>query len=83
MLFLKFKLKVNKLREKMAPSPQAPSLSKMDPAALNGDAVVISGMSGMYPEARNIQELSDILYNKVHTSMSNARSSLQSVTRLR
>ncbi|KAG7303508.1 hypothetical protein JYU34_012033 [Plutella xylostella] len=50
----------------MAPSPQAPSLSKMDPAALNGDAVVISGMSGMYPEARNIQELSDILYNKVN-----------------
>ncbi|KAG7303505.1 hypothetical protein JYU34_012029 [Plutella xylostella] len=53
----------------MAPLPQEPNVAeKLSPVkpGLDGDAVVISGMSGMYPESSNIQEFSDILYNKVN-----------------
>ncbi|XP_028159404.1 fatty acid synthase-like [Ostrinia furnacalis] len=31
---------------------------------MNGERVVISGMSGLYPRANNIKELSETLYNK-------------------
>ncbi|XP_041973302.1 fatty acid synthase-like isoform X2 [Aricia agestis] len=33
---------------------------------VTGDHVVISGMSGLYPKSRNIQELHHILYNKIN-----------------
>nr|XP_032526695.1 fatty acid synthase-like [Danaus plexippus plexippus] len=34
--------------------------------ASSGERVVISGMSGLYPDSQNIKELSDILYNKIN-----------------
>lgn len=34
--------------------------------ATPGDEIVISGMSGRYPESDNVEELSYNLYNKVH-----------------
>ncbi|XP_052739226.1 fatty acid synthase [Bicyclus anynana] len=37
------------------------------PAAdLPGDRIVISGMSGLYPECHSVKDLSDILYNKIN-----------------
>ncbi|KAJ0172967.1 hypothetical protein K1T71_011143 [Dendrolimus kikuchii] len=33
-------------------------------SSLGGERVVISGISGLYPSARNVQELSNILYEK-------------------
>ncbi|XP_075984126.1 fatty acid synthase-like [Anticarsia gemmatalis] len=35
------------------------------------EAVVISGMSGTFPESRNVKELSEILYNKVNPITTN------------
>ncbi|XP_037974632.2 fatty acid synthase [Plutella xylostella] len=51
----------------MAPLPQDPGYAgKSTSPAIRPDAVVISGMSGLYPESRNVQALSEILYNKVN-----------------
>lgn len=35
---------------------------------LDGEKIVISGMSGLYPESRSVMEFSDILYNKVNST---------------
>lgn len=42
---------------------------KGDTKKLNDENVVISGMSGLYPKARSVKELSDILYNKVRLNL--------------
>ncbi|KAJ8711416.1 hypothetical protein PYW07_008658 [Mythimna separata] len=43
----------------------APSVAvdEMGPV-LDGESIVISGMSGIYPQSNNVKELSAILYNK-------------------
>ncbi|XP_060806815.1 fatty acid synthase-like [Amyelois transitella] len=46
----------------MTPVPQEP----VQHEAASSDRVVISGMSGLYPNAHNVEELSEILYNKVN-----------------
>ncbi|KAJ8711411.1 hypothetical protein PYW07_008653 [Mythimna separata] len=61
----------------MAPSPQehvstleitGPTESvlpvEVDSPALDGERIVISGVSGLFPQSHNVKELSDILYNK-------------------
>ncbi|XP_045503125.1 fatty acid synthase-like isoform X1 [Colias croceus] len=51
----------------MAPKPQEfPQKEEEAVGRAAGDRIVISGMSGLYPESHNIKELSDILYNKVN-----------------
>ncbi|XP_045517124.1 fatty acid synthase-like [Pieris brassicae] len=51
----------------MAPKPQDFVGSKEDECkACLDDAVVISGMSGLYPDCRSVKELSDLLYNMVN-----------------
>lgn len=42
----------------------SPTLTKSRPA-LPGEEIVISGISGKFPNAENVQILSDKLYNKV------------------
>ncbi|KAI8442374.1 hypothetical protein MSG28_005896 [Choristoneura fumiferana] len=58
----------------MAPTPQELALQEhvlpsdgggVDSASLNGQRVVISGMSGLYPSSHHIKELCDALYNRV------------------
>lgn len=34
-------------------------------SALNDETIVISGMSGLFPEARHVKDLAEILYDKV------------------
>ncbi|XP_052738836.1 fatty acid synthase [Bicyclus anynana] len=52
----------------MPPTPNLPSFS--DKRSLLGDRsgerVVISGMSGLYPESHNVKDLANILYNKIN-----------------
>ncbi|CAF4885214.1 unnamed protein product [Pieris macdunnoughi] len=51
----------------MAPKPQDFVGSKKDECQVClDDAVVISGMSGLYPDCHSVKELSDVLYNKVN-----------------
>ncbi|KAI8442370.1 hypothetical protein MSG28_005892 [Choristoneura fumiferana] len=57
----------------MAPIPQElaqekilPSDGEADSSALNGQRVVISGISGLYPNSHDVKELSESLYNKVN-----------------
>ncbi|KOB66040.1 Uncharacterized protein OBRU01_21863, partial [Operophtera brumata] len=38
------------------------------PSGISAERVVVSGMSGLYPQSRNIKEFSDLLYNKVRTA---------------
>ncbi|XP_038216620.1 fatty acid synthase-like [Zerene cesonia] len=45
----------------MSPKPQDGS-----PAELLDNAIVISGMAGLYPESQNVKDFRDILYNKVN-----------------
>ncbi|CAG5047036.1 unnamed protein product [Parnassius apollo] len=47
----------------MAPTTQGIELN--DITMNDGDRVVISGMSGLFPKSRNVKDLADILYNKV------------------
>ncbi|KAJ0172969.1 hypothetical protein K1T71_011145 [Dendrolimus kikuchii] len=47
----------------MAPTPQEHQSNECD-SSLSGERVVISGISGIYPSARNVKELSNILYDK-------------------
>ncbi|KAJ8711415.1 hypothetical protein PYW07_008657 [Mythimna separata] len=39
------------------------AVDEMGPA-LDGESIVISGISGVYPQSDNVKQLSDILYNK-------------------
>ncbi|CAB3256916.1 unnamed protein product [Arctia plantaginis] len=51
----------------MAPTPQEnmrPDASI--PQQEDGNRIVISGMSGLYPQSHNVKEFSDILYNKIN-----------------
>ena len=59
----------------MAPTPQEHDSTLVDMLVtdlavqdlpLDGDSIVISGLSGLYPQSHNVKELADILYNKVH-----------------
>lgn len=34
-------------------------------SVLDGERIVISGMSGLFPQARHVKDLAEILYNKV------------------
>ncbi|KAJ0172968.1 hypothetical protein K1T71_011144 [Dendrolimus kikuchii] len=47
----------------MTPTPQE-RVSKECDSSYDGERVVISGISGLYPKAHNVQELSSILYEK-------------------
>ncbi|CAG4933479.1 unnamed protein product [Colias eurytheme] len=47
----------------MSPKPQESSPAE-NLVLTDGEKVVISGISGLYPQSQNITELSDILYNK-------------------
>ena len=58
----------------MAPTPQEHDSTRADilitdPAVwelpLDGKSIVISGLSGLYPQSHNVKELANILYNKV------------------
>ena len=58
----------------MAPAPQEHDSTRVDMLVtdsavqdlpLDGDSIVISGLSGLYPQSRNVKELADILYTKV------------------
>lgn len=53
----------------MTPTPQE-HINNEQESSLGGERVVISGMSGLYPSARNVKELSNILYNKVSSLVS-------------
>ncbi|XP_049870283.1 fatty acid synthase-like [Pectinophora gossypiella] len=52
----------------MAPKPQYNKMTYENqlPPKLDGESVVISGMSGLYPQSHSVKELSDVLYNKVN-----------------
>lgn len=40
--------------------------SKMEESSvLDGERIVISGMAGLFPQARHVKELAEILYDKV------------------
>ncbi|KAI5631854.1 acyl transferase domain-containing protein [Phthorimaea operculella] len=52
----------------MAPSPQEkkdPTIKDPQRIALTGEEVVISGISGQFPQSKNVMEFMDNLYNKV------------------
>ncbi|CAH2051826.1 unnamed protein product, partial [Iphiclides podalirius] len=48
----------------MVPTPQAPPTYGQGMEQKASDRVVISGMSGLFPDSRHVQDLADILYNK-------------------
>lgn len=50
--------------ETMAPIPQEQVEINASPD-IDGESIVISGVSGLYPQSHSIKELEDILYNKV------------------
>ncbi|KAJ8711409.1 hypothetical protein PYW07_008651 [Mythimna separata] len=50
----------------MTPTPQEHATSDEVPTALDGERIVISGMSGLYPDSHSVKDLSDILYNKIN-----------------
>lgn len=56
----------------MAPTPQD-YFTCLDPKAqeatppLNGESIVISGMSGLFPSSSSVKALSEILYIKAST----------------
>ncbi|KAJ8713073.1 hypothetical protein PYW08_008377 [Mythimna loreyi] len=50
----------------MAPTPQEYATPEEIPTAHNGDRVVITGMSGLYPNSPYVKNFSDILYNKIN-----------------
>ncbi|XP_022124139.2 fatty acid synthase [Pieris rapae] len=52
----------------MAPKPQEFAGTKKDDSGVcsPGEEIVISGMSGLYPECNNVKELSNVLYNKIN-----------------
>ncbi|KAJ8711408.1 hypothetical protein PYW07_008650 [Mythimna separata] len=50
----------------MTPTPQEHATPQEIPTEVDGERVVISGMSGLYPDSNSIKDLSDILYNKVN-----------------
>lgn len=49
----------------MAPTPQEHVNNNNHDSSFGGERVVISGISGLYPSARNVKDLSTILYDKV------------------
>ncbi|XP_049878856.1 fatty acid synthase-like [Pectinophora gossypiella] len=51
----------------MAPTPQEPCAQEFSGAGgLDGERVVISGMSGLFPQSKHVQDLEKILYNKIN-----------------
>ncbi|KAJ8713069.1 hypothetical protein PYW08_008373 [Mythimna loreyi] len=50
----------------MTPTPQEHVTAEEIPIAQDGDRIVISGMSGLYPDSHSVKDLSDILYNKIN-----------------
>ncbi|XP_072934757.1 fatty acid synthase-like [Epargyreus clarus] len=50
----------------MAPAPQEVINDKNSANTDRSQRIVISGMAGLYPEAHNIKEFADILYNKTN-----------------
>lgn len=55
---------------KMVPTPQEQPTcqQKMEEDNKSNDRVVISGMSGLFPDSRHVKDLEDILYSKVNFS---------------
>ncbi|XP_049868872.1 fatty acid synthase-like [Pectinophora gossypiella] len=49
----------------MAPTPQESIPPNPEVTTLDGETVVISGISGIYPQSHNVKELSEVLYGKV------------------
>lgn len=50
----------------MTPTPQEHATAEEIPTTgLEGERIVITGMSGLYPESHSVKDLSEILYNKV------------------
>lgn len=56
----------------MPPIPKAPPSIQFDPkllsrthAATPGDEIVISGISGKFPNSENVEKFAENLYNKV------------------
>lgn len=51
----------------MTPTPQEHATQEEISTApvFDGERIVISGMSGLYPDSHSVSDLSDILYNKV------------------
>ncbi|CAF4885198.1 unnamed protein product [Pieris macdunnoughi] len=52
----------------MAPKPQEFAATKKEDNGVcpPGEEIVISGMSGLYPDCNNVKELSNVLYNKIN-----------------
>ncbi|CAH0696877.1 unnamed protein product [Spodoptera exigua] len=52
----------------MTPTPQEHTAQEEISTApvIDGDRIVISGMSGLYPDSNSVSELSHILYNKIN-----------------
>ncbi|KAJ8713070.1 hypothetical protein PYW08_008374 [Mythimna loreyi] len=50
----------------MTPTPQEHVTTEEFPTAQDGDRIVISGMSGLYPDSHSVKDLSNILYNKIN-----------------
>ncbi|KAI5632206.1 acyl transferase domain-containing protein [Phthorimaea operculella] len=49
----------------MAPTPQEPVVTDI-PEGLSGDKVVITGMSGLYPDSHSVKDLERHLYEKIN-----------------
>ncbi|KAJ8711407.1 hypothetical protein PYW07_008649 [Mythimna separata] len=57
-----------------AAQPQSETVAEVLPAPSldsDGERVVISGMSGLYPSSHHVKDLSDILYNKINPVATN------------
>ncbi|XP_075983866.1 fatty acid synthase-like [Anticarsia gemmatalis] len=52
----------------MAPTPQEHAVTQQEVLApvVDGNRIVISGMSGLYPQSHHVKQLSEMLYNKVN-----------------
>ncbi|CAH2051824.1 unnamed protein product, partial [Iphiclides podalirius] len=57
----------------MVPKPQEKAYAEMEGDNKSGERVVISGMSGLFPDSRHVQDLADILYNKKNPISSKPR----------
>ncbi|CAH2051828.1 unnamed protein product, partial [Iphiclides podalirius] len=59
----------------MVPTPQELPASRqgLEDGSKSGERVVISGMSGLFPDSHHVKDLADILYNKKNPISSNPR----------
>ncbi|KAJ8713071.1 hypothetical protein PYW08_008375 [Mythimna loreyi] len=50
----------------MTPTPQEHATPEEILTTEHGESIVISGMSGLYPDSHSVKDLSNILYNKIN-----------------